>query len=301
MFKIDFDHVDFAVAVRNAKDGHGVSGVHIVYEAYAENTDVGEADEEVLYPDIAALSPEENNETIDNVFAHRELSTIADSGMTVRIYNSTFMDIHTYEFQATYNTGNLYMFNVSMKNIQAGVLNNIMTGNATIESCTFETIDSVSLIRAVRSRMIEIRDTKFLDNSGSGMVTAIKSNVTISNCQFVRTRAPRGGEVLAFASSVELNDSCIIDSTTMTPVFRSSTSRLLTHNVFGQDIVGDLCPGILVEDEGSSCFSGGNCTGQCILLTGSKCGEASVASSLLTLTTWGFLAGATALVYLFFE
>ncbi|KAI2505273.1 hypothetical protein MHU86_9175 [Fragilaria crotonensis] len=74
-------------------DGHGVSGVHIVYEAYAENTDVGEADEEVLYPEIAALSPEENNETIDNVFAHRELSTIADSGMTVRIYNSTLMDV----------------------------------------------------------------------------------------------------------------------------------------------------------------------------------------------------------------
>ncbi|KAI2505272.1 hypothetical protein MHU86_9174 [Fragilaria crotonensis] len=174
-----------------------------------------------------------------------------------------------------------------------------MAGNATIESCTFETIDSVSCVRAVRSRMIEIRDTKFLDNTGWGMVTAIK--IQRHHLKLPIRRAPRGGEVLAFASSVELNDSCIIDSTTMTPVFRSSTSRLLTHNVFGQDIVGDFCPGILVEDEGSSCFSGGNCTGQCILLTGSKCGEASVASSLLTLTTWGFLAGATALVYLFFE
>jgi hypothetical protein len=148
------------------QDGHGVSGVHILYEAYAENTQAEAADEDVLYPEIAALSPEDNNETIDNVFEHRGLA-IANSGMTVRIYNSTFMDIHQYGFQATYNTGNLYMFNVSMKNIQAGVLNNIMAGNATIESCIFESIDSVSVIRAVRSRMVEIRDTKFVDSTGT--------------------------------------------------------------------------------------------------------------------------------------
>lgn len=131
------------------------------------------------------------------------------------------------------------------------------------------------------------------------MVTAMQSNVTISNCQFVRNSAPRGGEVLAFASTVELNDTCIIDSTSMAPVFRSSSSRLLTSNVFGQDIVGDYCPGILFEDEGSSCFSGGNCTGQCVQLTGSGCGEASAASSLPAVMTWGFLACATFLVFLF--
>lgn len=84
----------------------------------------------------------------------------------------------------------------------------------------------------------------------------------------------------------------------MASVFRSSTSRLLATNVYGRDLLDDFCPGILAEDEGSSCFSGGECTGQCESFTGSACGTASAASSIasmLSVAMLGFLAGAVAI------
>jgi hypothetical protein len=149
------------------QDGHGVSGVHIQYEAYTENIEGTPADGDVLYPQIAALESDmasgaDANGT-DNLFAHRRL-TSATSGMTIRIYNSTFMDIHQYGFQAIYNAGNLYMYNVTMKNVQAGVLTNILGGKATFDLCHFESVDAVSLIRAVNSSMVVIRDTRFVEN-----------------------------------------------------------------------------------------------------------------------------------------
>ena len=100
---------------------------------------------------------------IRDVFEHRRLSN-DESGMTVRIFNSTFVDIHQYGFEAVSNSGNLYMFNVSMKKIQGSVLTNILGGSATLESCVFESIDAVSLIRAVNSSLVDIRDTMFMDN-----------------------------------------------------------------------------------------------------------------------------------------
>jgi hypothetical protein len=149
------------------QDGHGVSGVHIQYEAYAENSEGVPADGDVLHSQVAALESDvgsggDTNET-DNLFSHRRL-TGAKSGMTVRIYNSTFTDILQYGFQAIFNAGNLHMYNVTMKNIQASVLTNMLGGNATVDSCHFESIDAVSLIRAVNSSMVVIHDSRFVEN-----------------------------------------------------------------------------------------------------------------------------------------
>ena len=132
-----------------------------------------------------------------------------------------------------------------------------------------------------------------------GMVTAIDSNVSVSNCQFINNHAPHGGQILAFASTVGISDSCIIDSMSMASEFRSSTSRVLATNVYGRDLGDDFCPGILFEDEGSSCFTGGECTGQCENFTGSACAIVSAASSIasvFSVTMLAVLAGATAVI-----
>jgi hypothetical protein len=129
------------------------------------------------------------------------------------------------------------------------------------------------------------------------MVTAIESNVSVFNCQFINNHAPNGGQILAFASTVAISDTCIIDSMSMASVFRSSTSRVLATNVYGRDLLDDFCPGILFEDEDSSCFTGGECTGQCESFTGSACGTVSAASSIASVfwvTMLCVLAGAMA-------
>jgi hypothetical protein len=72
----------------------------------------------------------------------------------------------------------------------------------------------------------------------------------------------------------------------------------MATNVYGQDLLDDFCPGILAEDDGSSCFSGGECTGKCESFTGSVCGTASAASgvaSVLSATMLGFFVGAMAI------
>ena len=148
----------------------------------------------MLYPQVVALESDvgsggDSNET-DNLFSHRRL-TGTKSGMTVRIYNSTFTDIHQYGFQAVSNAGNLYMYNVTMKNIQASVLTNMLGGNATIDSCHFESIDAVSLIRAINSSMVVIHDSSFVENVA---VVSWHRNVQLFSTTFRLTPSCKGSD-----------------------------------------------------------------------------------------------------------
>jgi hypothetical protein len=102
----------------------------------------------------------------DNLFQHRRMPELA-TGMTVRIYNSTFQQIDQNDYQAISSYGNIYLFNVSMRNIKGGVLTSIKNGNASIESCHFEFNDGASIIRAVRSDSLTIRDTIIEGNNAT--------------------------------------------------------------------------------------------------------------------------------------
>jgi hypothetical protein len=103
------------------------------------------------------------------------------------------------------------------------------------------------------------------------MVTVIGSHVSITGCEFRGNYAPSGGEVLAFWSNVILQDTCIFDSTAMTSIYRSSSSRMIAANVYGEDLHDDYCAGVLVENEGSGCFSGSSCDGRCEPFTSLEC------------------------------
>jgi hypothetical protein len=100
------------------------------------------------------------------------------------------------------------------------------------------------------------------------MVTSIASKVLIENCHFLHNRATRGGEILAFSSNVLVKDSSIVHSKTMASVFQSMDSEVKQINVYGDDLVGDYCPGILHEETHSACFNGGECLGECHKFTG---------------------------------
>jgi len=253
-------------------DGHGTSGIHIEHQEYVDETEDPDGVKVYVAPGLGADQQtfKEDEDQSGNVFEHRQLAEQV-TGMSVHIYNSTMSNIHQDGFRAIYSSGQLLLFNVTMRNNQAGVLINIINGNATIDDCRFESMDAVSLIRVVNSPMVTIRGTSFVENRAVGMVTAIGSHVSISKCEFRGNYAPRGGEVLAFSSDVVFQDSCIYESTAMTSVFRSSTSRMMATNIYGQDLTGDHCPGILVEDEGSDCFSVGSCDGRCEEFSSTEC------------------------------
>jgi hypothetical protein len=125
------------------------------------------------------------------------------------------------------------------------------------------------------------------------MVTAIGSNVSIVNSQFIRNHASRGGEILAFSSNVDMEDTCIIQSTAMASVFQSSNSHVQQSNVSGSNLIGRFCPGILHEDKHSACFNGGECVGQCNHFTGDSCNSNSDSVSFSLLPTLAAIAWVT--------
>jgi hypothetical protein len=141
--------------------------VHIEYES---NNDGKIEDLNAIQAEFSRTSSQNGNfkdhGVRDNLFQHRRTSE-SSFGMTVRIHNSTFHQINQSGFQAISSAGNLYLFNVSMRNIQGGVLTNIKNGNASIESCHFEFNDGTSIIRAVSSEAVEIRDTIIEGNNAT--------------------------------------------------------------------------------------------------------------------------------------
>lgn len=142
------------------QDGHGTSGIHIEYKEYVDEVEEAEA----LDSNLPAQEFEGQQDEDGNVFEHRQLSSQEVAGMSVHIYNSTISNIYQDGFRAIYNSGSLRMVNVTMQNNQAGVLINIISGNATIENCHFEFMDAVSLIRVVNSPMVIIVDSTFVEN-----------------------------------------------------------------------------------------------------------------------------------------
>jgi hypothetical protein len=291
------------------KDYHGISGIRIGYHS----TEIEGGMEDLKAEFYTSSESKEDlfqSTVINNLFQHRQLSE-AKLGMTVRIHDSSFDEIKDDGFEVISSFGTLYLFNTTFRGIQAGIIASVKSGKAIIESCHFESNTVTSIVRAVNSDMLVIRNTIIEDNNATvrflsftkpeinhievqphffnfkGMVTAIGSNVSIVTSQFVGNQASRGGEILAFSSSIDMKDSCIIESKSMASVFQSFNSRVNQRNVYSSDLIGDFCPGILHEDEHSACFNGGQCVGQCNHFTGDICEWHSISIPISLLSSFG--------------
>jgi hypothetical protein len=147
------------------KGGHGISGIHI--ELPSNDIEGGMEDiQSEFRRSSASKESMMRHAVINNLFQHRRMAEPI-FGMTLRIYNSSFDDINDDGFEVISSYGNLYLFNTSFRNIEAGLLTSVNSGKAIIDSCHFKSNTVTSIIRVVSSDMVEIRDTIMEDNSAT--------------------------------------------------------------------------------------------------------------------------------------